>query len=586
MESAMRSDLEIARDAKLKTIAELLPQFGLESNEVDFYGAYKAKVSLSVLDRVQENSNGKLIVVSAITPTPLGEGKTVTTVGLSQAIGALNESVFTCIRQPSMGPIFGIKGGAAGGGHSQVVPMEDFNLHLTGDIHAISAAHNLGAAALDSRLYHEERKGYEDFESRTGLKALKIDKNHIVWKRVVDMNDRALRTIDIGLQSLDTPRNMNAIPRQTGFDISVASELMAILALVDDLQSLRKAIGKAIMAYDIDGNEITAEDLGVAGAMSVIMKETIKPTLMQTLGKTPCFIHAGPFANIAHGNSSIIADRIALKLADYVVTEAGFGSDMGLEKFVDIKTRRSGNKPSCVVLVATVRALKMHSGNFRITPGQPLAKGLIEENLEDLEAGLCNLGVHIENAMNLGIPVVVAINQFPTDSTRELARIKAYALEKGASDAQVSRVHAEGGKGGEGLAKAVIRACQKESELKFIYDNQATLKEKIEAIATKVYRAINVSYTPQAEAQLAALQKKYGSLPVCVAKTPLSLSADPTLKGAPTGFTLPVHEVKVSAGAGFVYLLTGKVMTMPGLGSMPSYLSIDIDDKGDIVGLF
>lgn len=582
----MRSDLEIARAASLTSIEELLPKFGLESNEVELYGSYKAKVNLNVLERIQDQDDGKLIVVSAITPTPLGEGKTVTTVGLSQAIGDLGESVFTCIRQPSMGPIFGIKGGAAGGGHSQVVPMEDFNLHLTGDIHAISAAHNLGAAALDSRLYHEERKGYEDFEARTGLKALKIDKDNINWKRVVDMNDRALRTIDIGLQSAGTPRNMNSVPRQTGFDISVASELMAILALVDDLQSLRKAVGKAIMAYSVDGVEITAEDLGVAGAMTVVMKETIKPTLMQTLGKTPCFIHAGPFANIAHGNSSIIADKIALKLADYVVTEAGFGSDMGLEKFVDIKTRRSGKEPACVVLVATVRALKMHSGNFRIVPGQPLAKGLIEENLVDLETGLCNLGIHIENAINLGIPVVVAINKFPTDTDNELQMIKEYALSHGAVDAEVSTVHSDGGKGGELLAKAVMRACKTDSSLKYVYDEQDSLKKKIESIATKVYRADGVVYTEQAEAQLEKLQEKYGHLPVCVAKTPLSLSADPSLKGAPTGFTLPVQEVKVSAGAGFVYLMTGKVMTMPGLGSMPSYMNIDIDENGDIMGLF
>jgi len=582
----MRSDLDIAREAKLDSIESLLPKFGLESNEVDLYGPFKAKVNLDVLSRIKDQQDGKLIVVSAITPTPLGEGKTVTTIGLSQAIGDLGESVFTCIRQPSMGPIFGIKGGAAGGGHSQVVPMEDFNLHLTGDIHAISAAHNLGAAALDSRLYHEERKGYEDFEARSGLKALKIDKDNITWKRVVDMNDRALRTIDIGLQSPGTPKNMNSVPRQTGFDISVASELMAILALVEDLQELRQAIGKVIMAYDIDGNEITAEDLGIAGAMTVVMKETIKPTLMQTLGKTPCFIHAGPFANIAHGNSSIIADKIALKLADYVVTEAGFGSDMGLEKFVDIKTRRSGKSPSCVVLVATVRALKMHSGNFKIVPGQPLAKGLVEENIADLEAGLCNLGIHIENAINLGIPVVVAINKFPTDTDTELQMIKDYALAKGAVDAEVSTVHSDGGKGGEALAKAVMKASQTESTLKFVYQEQETLKQKIEAIAKKVYRADGVEYSPLAEEQLANLQQQYGHLPVCVAKTPLSLSADPTLKGAPTGFTLPVQEVKVSAGAGFVYLLTGKVMTMPGLGSTPSYLNIDIDENGDITGLF
>ncbi len=582
----MNSDLAIAKQANLKNITEIAKQYGLNESEIEQYGSYKAKISLDAIKRLEDKKDGKLIVVSAITPTPLGEGKTVTTIGLSQGLGHIGEKVFTCIRQPSMGPIFGIKGGAAGGGFSQVVPMEDFNLHLTGDIHAITAAHNLGATALDSRLYHEERKGYEDFEQRSGLKALKIDVNRIVWRRMVDMNDRALRSIEIGLPSPGATKNMNAVPRKTGFDISVASELMAILALAEDLQDMRQRVGKVIMAYNLEGQPVTAEDLGVAGAMTVVMKETIKPTLMQTLEHTPCFIHAGPFANIAHGNSSIIADKIALKLADYVVTEAGFGSDMGLEKFVNIKTRNSGNKPDAVVLVATLRALKMHSGKFHIVPGKKLDAGLVDENVPALEEGICNLEAHIKNAKKLGLPVVVAVNRFPTDSPMELDLVCQRAIEFGASSAVVSDVHANGGAGGAELAKAVVSACKNSGSMNFLYRDELPLRDKISKIATDVYGAGSVMFSDKAKAQLAELQENYGHLPVCMAKTPLSFSHDPKLKGAPRNFEFPVNEVKVSAGAGFVYVLTGSIMTMPGLGSNPSYLNIDIDENGETVGLF
>ncbi len=585
-ELLMNSDLEIARQAKLLPIEDVAITAGIAKDEVELYGHYKAKVSLEIMDRLADKPDGKLVVVSAITPTPLGEGKTVTTIGLSQAMGKIGKSVFTCIRQPSMGPIFGIKGGAAGGGHSQVVPMEDFNLHLTGDIHAITAAHNLGAAALDSRLYHEERKGYEDFEVRSGMKALRIDKDRIVWKRMIDMNDRSLRNIEVGLPAPGSANNMNGVPRQSGFDIAVASELMAILALAEDLKDMRSRIGKVVMAYNLDGQPVTAEDLGVAGAMTVVMKETIKPTLMQTLEHTPCFIHAGPFANIAHGNSSIIADRIALKLSDYVVTEAGFGSDMGLEKFVNIKTRVSGNKPGCVVLVATLRALKMHSGHFHIVPGKKLDEGLVGENMSALEEGFCNLKAHIKNAAKLGLPVVVAVNRFPTDSDKELQYVCEKAIECGAFKAVVSEVHGKGGEGGTDLAQAVVDACEEKSEMKFLYDLELPLKEKIEKIATDIYSAGRVNFSDVALKQLDELQQQYGSLPVCMAKTPLSFSHDPNLKGAPSHFEFPVSEVKLSAGAGFVYVLVGKIMTMPGFGSNPSYHNIDIDEKGDIVGLF
>ena len=582
----MKSDLEIAQNAKLKSINEIAANAGILESELEPYGHTKGKVNLKILDRLKDKPNGKLVVVTAINPTPLGEGKTVTTIGASLGLNVIGKRVFTCIRQPSMGPVFGIKGGAAGGGYSQVIPMEDFNINLTGDIHAISAAHNLGAAALDTRMFHEARKGYEDFEKRTGLEALKIDKDNICWNRVVDQNDRALRGMEIGLQSPGTKSNQNGIPRRTSFDITVASELMAILALSENLQDMRERFGKAVMAFNEAGKPVTAEDLKVAGAMAVIMKDAIKPTLMQTTEYTPCFVHAGPFANIAHGNSSIVADRIALKLADYVVTEGGFGSDMGFEKFCNIKTRYSGIAPSAAVIVCTVRAIKSHSGKFKIIPGKPLDEKLISEDIESLELGIDNLKAHIEHIRKYNIPAVVAINCFPTDTEAEIEFLKKKAIEFGAFKVAVSRVHPEGGEGGKELAHAIVEACETESEFKMLYNDELPLIDKIEKIAKEVYGADGIELSETAKAKLEGFQKEHGKLPICMAKTQYSLSADPKLKGAPKNFTIPVRDAFLSTGAGFVYVLTGAITTMPGLGSTPSYMNVDIDADGKIVGLF
>ena len=582
----MKSDLQIAQEATLKPIGEIAAAAGIEQSELEPYGHTKAKINLDILKRLEDKPNGKLVIVTAINPTPLGEGKTVTTIGSSLGMAAIGKKVFTCIRQPSMGPVFGIKGGAAGGGYSQVVPMEDFNLNLTGDIHAITAAHNLGAAALDTRLFHEARKGYEDFEKRSGLKALRIDKDNISWKRVVDQNDRALRGIEIGLQSPGTKSNQNGVPRRTAFDITVASELMAILALAENLQDMRERFGKVIMAFNEDGDPVTAEELKVAGAMTVIMKDAIMPTLMQTTEHTPCFVHAGPFANIAHGNSSIVADRIALKLADYVITEGGFGSDMGLEKFCNIKTRYSGNKPSAAVIVCTVRAIKSHSGKFRIVPGRPLDEKLVTQDLESLALGIENLKAHIDHAKKYGIPAVVAINCFPTDTQEEIDFLKEKALEFGAYRVAESKVHPEGGQGGKELAHAIVEACEVKSDFKMLYEDNLTLVEKMEKIAKEVYGADGIVLSDIAKTKMEKFQKTHGHLPICMAKTQYSLSADPNLKGAPKGFTVPITDAFLSAGAGFVYVMTGAISTMPGLGTKPSYMNVDIDADGKIVGLF
>ena len=582
----MKSDLQIAQEATLKPINEIAEAAGIESHELEPYGHTKGKISLDIIERLKDKPNGKLVIITAINPTPLGEGKTVTTIGASLGMNAIGKKVFTCIRQPSMGPVFGIKGGAAGGGYSQVVPMEDFNLNLTGDIHAITAAHNLGAAALDTRLFHEARKGYEDFEKRSGLKALRIDKDNISWKRVVDQNDRALRGIEIGLQSPGTKSNQNGVPRRTAFDITVASELMAILALAENLQDMRERFGKVVMAFNEDGDPVTAEDLKVAGAMTVIMKDAIKPTLMQTTEHTPCLVHAGPFANIAHGNSSIVADRIALKLADYVLTEGGFGSDMGLEKFCNIKTRYSGNKPSAAVIVCTVRAIKSHSGKFKIVPGKPLDEKLITQDLESLELGVENLKAHIDHANKYGIPAVVAINCFPTDTQAEIDFLKKKALEYGAYRVAESKVHPDGGQGGKELAHAIVEACDVESDFNMLYEDNLSLVEKMEKIAREVYGADGIVLSEVAKTKMEKFQKTHGHLPICMAKTQYSLSADPNLKGAPKGFTVPITNAFLSAGAGFVYVMTGAISTMPGLGTKPSYMNVDIDKKGNIMGLF
>ncbi|MCM8768551.1 MAG: formate--tetrahydrofolate ligase [Candidatus Omnitrophica bacterium] len=564
----MLSDLEIAQKAKIKPIQEIAASAGIPEEYLELYGKYKAKVSLDLEKALQDRPQGKYIDVTAITPTPLGEGKTVTTIGLSQAIGQLGKKVFTCIRQPSLGPVFGIKGGAAGGGYSQVIPMEDFNLHLTGDVHAVGLAHNLLAAFVDNCL----AKG----------NPLGIDQHSITWPRVVDVSDRALRHIVIGLGSKD-----DGVPRETGFDITVASEVMAILALTSDLFDLRKRLGRIIIGQNRSRKPVTAEDLKAAGAMAVIMREAIKPTLMQTLEHTPVFVHAGPFANIAHGNSSIIADKLAIKLAEYVVTESGFGADCGMEKFMNIKCRVSGLKPNCVVLVASVRALKMHSGRFKVVPGKPLDRGLIQEDIKALVEGSANLVKHIENVRHFGIPVVVAINRFSPDTDKEIATIAEIALKAGADDVATSTVWEKGGKGGLELAEKVLQACEKTGNFQLLYPDDWPIKKKIETIATKIYGAARVEYQPLAEEKIAQYTKwGYDKLPICMAKTHLSLSHDPALKRKPEGFTLPIRDIRLSAGAGFLYPLCGEMRTMPGLPSVPAGTKVDIDEQGKVVGLF
>jgi len=616
------SDIDIAHAAIIKPIKELADEIGILDDELELYGKYKAKVTLDILDRLKDVPDGKYIDVTAITPTPLGEGKTTTTVGLSQALGAhLGKSLFTCIRQPSQGPTFGIKGGAAGGGYSQVIPMEDFNLHLTGDIHAITAANNLVAAAIDTRMYHEDRqtdealfrrlcppdnKGKREFATImfSRLKKLGIDKTDpddlteeeyskfvrldidpetITWRRIVDTNDRHLREIEIGLGPKEGGHS-----RRTGFDIAVASEIMAILALTTSLADMRKRFGMAVVATSKAGDPVTMDDLGVSGAVTVLMKDAIKPTLMQTVEGTPVFVHAGPFANIAHGNSSIIADKIALKLADYVLTESGFGADIGMEKFFDIKCRYSGLVPDVVVLVATVRALKMHGGGPKVTAGAPLDSAYVTENLELLEKGLCNLEAHIENALKFGITTVVAVNSFKDDTEAEVEMVREAAMKAGAYNAVVTRHWMEGGKGAIDLAKAVVEACEQPSDFKFLYPLKGTsIKEKIEIICKEIYGADGVTYEPLAEKKVELYTKLgFDELPMCMAKTHLSMSHDGTLKGRPTGFTVPIRDIRASVGAGFLYPLLGSMSTMPGLPTRPAYYEIDIDlETGQVLGL-
>jgi len=616
------SDIDIAHAAVMKPIKDLADEIGLLEDELELYGKYKAKVTLNVLDRLKDVPNGKYIDVTAITPTPLGEGKTTTTVGLSQALGAhLGKSLFTCIRQPSQGPTFGIKGGAAGGGYSQVVPMEDFNLHLTGDIHAITASNNLVAAAIDTRMYHESRQsdealfrrlcppdknGKREFapimfrrlkklginktdpdelteEEYSKFVRLDIDPETITWRRIVDTNDRHLREIEIGIGPKEGGHS-----RKTGFDISVASEIMAILALTTDLADMRERCGRAVVATSKAGDPVTMDDLGVAGAVTVLMKDAIKPTLMQTVEGTPALVHAGPFANIAHGNSSIIADKIALKLADYVLTESGFGADIGMEKFFNIKCRYSGLIPDVVVLVATVRALKMHGGGPKVTAGAPLDPAYVTENLELLEKGLCNLEVHIENALKFGITTVVAVNSFKDDTKAEVEMVREAAIKAGAYNAVVTRHWMEGGKGAVDLAKAVVDACEQPSNFKFLYPLEGTsIKDKIETICKEIYGADGVTYEPLAEKQIELYTKLgFDELPMCMAKTHLSMSHDGTLKGRPTGFTVPIRDIRASVGAGFLYPLLGTMSTMPGLPTRPAYYEIDIDlETGEVLGL-
>jgi formate--tetrahydrofolate ligase len=564
----MLSDLEIARRARLRPIAEIASSLGLEEDELELYGKYKAKVALSVLKRLADRPAGKYIDVTAITPTPLGEGKTTTTIGLAMALCRVGCRTIAAIRQPSLGPVFGIKGGAAGGGYAQVVPMEEFNLHLTGDVHAISLAHNLLAAMIDNSITHGNTLG--------------IDPLTITWPRVVDVSDRALRKIVIGLGGRD-----NGYPRESGFDIAVASELMAILGLTTDLKDLRQRLGRIVVALDRNGQAVTAEALQSAGAMAVLLRDAIKPTLLQTIENTPVFVHTGPFANIAHGNSSIIADRIGLRLADCVVTESGFGADMGMEKFMNIKCRYSGLTPDAVVMVCTVRALKMHGGRYRVVAGKPLDPGLTREDLGAVEDGCANLDKQIENARLFGVPVVVAINVFPTDTAAEIELVRQRSLAAGAEGAYVSDVWAAGGAGAEDLARAVLKAAERPNTFRFLYELDRPIKEKIETIAGKIYGADGVDYLPAAEQQIKKFQDLgYGNLPICMAKTHLSISHDPALKGRPRGFRVPIREVRASMGAGFLYPLLGEMRTMPGLPSAPNTWKIDLDEDGNVVGLF
>jgi formate--tetrahydrofolate ligase len=563
----MPNDLQIARQAKLKPLTELAANMGIGEHLLEPYGSAVAKIKLEAIEELSDRPKAKYVVVSAITPTPLGEGKTTTTVGLGQAFSHIGKRATVAVRQPAMGPTFGIKGGAAGGGYSQVVPMEMLNLHLTGDTHAVTAAHNLLAAMLDNHVHQND-----DF--------FHIDRHSITWQRVIDVNDRSLRNIVIGLG-----RRADGVPRETGFDITAASEVMAILALATSLRDLRERLGRIVIGSTTEGEPITAEELKAAGAMAVILKEAIKPNLMQTFENTPVLVHAGPFGNIATGNSSIVADRVGIKGGDFLITEAGFGADMGAERFFNIKCRYSGLKADAAVLVATVRALKAHSGRFEIVAGRPLPPELLEENPDDVYAGADNLRKQIENVRLHGVSPVVAINAFPTDHASEHAAIREIAEGMGARVA-VCNHFAEGGAGAVELADAVAEATEEPTEFRFLYPEEATLREKIETIATKVYGADGVAYDMKASQQLDSYEKNgFGRLPVCMAKTHLSISSDPTLVGAPKGWTLPVREVRASVGAGFIYPLCGEMRTMPGLSLTPAATRIDIDENGEVVGL-
>ncbi|HET7026488.1 MAG TPA: formate--tetrahydrofolate ligase [Candidatus Limnocylindrales bacterium] len=564
------SDLQIARSVVARPILDLARELGLRDDEVELYGPLKAKVRLEAIGRLEaQRPRGKYVVVTAMTPTPLGEGKTTTTVGLAEGLRRIGRRAAVAIRQPSLGPVFGIKGGAAGGGYSQVIPMEDFNLHLTGDVHAIGAAHNLAAAFIDNHLHHGNSLG--------------IDPASIGWPRVVDISDRSVRRTVIGLGGRE-----NGPPREAEWQITVASEVMAALALAASLQDLRARIGRMVLAWSVDGRPISAEDLWVAGAMTVLLRDAIKPNLLQTLEGGPAFVHAGPFANIAHGNNSVLADRLALVTNEIVCTEAGFGADMGAEKFFDIKCRQSGLRPDAAVVVATIRALKMHGGVGRIVAGRPLDPALTSENVPAVRVGAANLAKHIEIVRLFGVPAVVAINAFPTDTDAEIEAVRVAALEAGARDAVVSRHFVDGGAGAASLAEAVWDAAAEGApDFELLYPDELSLVEKIEAIALRVYGAVGVDVLPAASKALARFEAAgFGSLQVCMAKTQYSISHDPSLLGRPSGFRVPVRDVRLSAGAGFVTPLLGEMRTMPGLPSVPGGEGIDIDADGNVVGLF
>jgi formate--tetrahydrofolate ligase len=568
--ATLASDLEIARSVTPRPILDIARELGLRDDEIEPYGSNKAKIRLEAITRLEaERPRGKYVVVTAISPTPLGEGKSTTTVGLAQGLNRIGRKAAVCIRQPSLGPVFGIKGGAAGGGRSQVIPMEDFNLHLTGDVHAIGAAHNLAAAFIDNHVHHGN--------------ALGIDPFGILWPRVLDISDRALRNIVIGLGGKE-----NGFPRETEFVITVASEVMAVLALAADLADLRLRLGRIVLATTRDGKAVTADDLQVAGSMAVLLTDAIKPNLLQTLEGGPAFVHCGPFGNIAHGNNSILADRIALVTNDIVCTEAGFGADMGAEKFFDIKCRASGLRPDGAVVVATIRALKMHGGVGKIVAGKPLDPVLQQENVHAVRAGAANLAKQVENVRLFGVPAVVAINAFPTDTPAEVEAVREVALAAGARDAVVANHWAEGGAGAEALAEAVWAAASDGSaDFQLLYPDDMPLAQKIDTIVRQVYGGDGVELSATAAKQLARYEALgFGHLPICVAKTQYSLSHDPALKGRPSGFTVPIREVRLSAGAGFITPLAGEMRTMPGLPSHPAGEHIDLDAEGDILGLF
>jgi formate--tetrahydrofolate ligase len=565
MATTFPTDLEIARRAHLLPMPEIAAKMGIDPHLLEPYGYDVAKIRLEAIAELADRPMAKYVVVSAITPTPLGEGKTTTTVGLGQALSHIGKRATVAIRQPSMGPTFGIKGGAAGGGYSQVVPMERLNLHLTGDMHAITAAHNLLAAMIDNQIHHHE--------------AL-VDRDSVTWRRVLDVSDRVLRNVIVGLGTRE-----DGVIRQTGFDITAASEVMTVLALTNSLRDMRERLGRIVIGNTREGKPITAEELSAAGAMTVILREAIKPNLLQTLENTPVLVHAGPFGNIATGNSSVIADLIGIHCGDFLVTEAGFGADMGAERFFNIKCRASGLAPDAAVVVATVRALKVHSGRYRVVAGRPLPPEMVKENPDDVWAGAANLRKQIDNIRIHGVTPVVAINSFPTDHPSEQAAVREIAEELGIRSA-VCNNFVEGGRGATELAEAVDEAAHEPSTFHFLYPSDATLREKIETVATKVYGADGVEYYPPAAEQLDSYERNgFGKLCVCIAKTHLSISSDPKLKGAPTGWKLPVREVRASVGAGFVYPICGDMRTMPGLPSSPNAVRIDIDDKGEIVGL-
>ena len=555
----MRSDIEIAQSAKMKPILEVAESLGLSADDIELYGKYKGKVSLQTWERLKDKPSGKLVLVTAMTPTPAGEGKTTNTVGLGMALNRLGKKAIIALREPSLGPSFGIKGGAAGGGFAQVIPMEDINLHFTGDIHAVTTAHNLLAAMVDNSIHQGNPLG--------------IDPRQVVLRRVMDLNERALRNIVIGLGG-----KADGVPRESGFDISVASEVMAILCLATDLMDFKRRVAQMVVAYRYDGTQVTASDLKAAGSMTLLMKDAIKPNLVQTLENTPAFIHGGPFANIAHGCNSIMATQMGLKLGDYMITEAGFGADLGAEKFFDMKCRYSGMKPNAVVLVATIRALKNHGGVAKDKLGEP--------NMAALENGAENLEKHLEHLNLFGVPVVVALNEFPGDRPEEIEMVKSKCAALGA-DMAVSRVWREGGQGGEELARKVIAAAEKETEFKLLYDLEMPIKDKIETICLRIYGADGVSYSKAAENMLTRYEEMgYGNLPICIAKTQYSLSDNMSAVGRPRGFTVNIREVRLSAGAGFIVAIAGDIMTMPGLSKAPAAEKIDIMPDGEIIGLF